>query len=140
MDVPSWLHKYIISKKVANIKHMTQDLSKVQVDFTDESIKVEGSPEEVYETYKRLKEMINNLRKQVVYEEVKVNSSFHRHIIGKNGSNINRLKEDNKILINTPSDNEKDVVPIEVDSECVAHFKKFLLEMVHKMKFPRVLS
>ncbi|GFS56124.1 vigilin [Nephila pilipes] len=52
MDVPSCLHKYIIGKKSANIKHMTQDLSKVQVDFTDESIKVESPPEEVYEACK----------------------------------------------------------------------------------------
>ncbi|GFS76295.1 vigilin [Nephila pilipes] len=31
MDIPSWLHKYIIGKKDANIKHVTRDLSKVQV-------------------------------------------------------------------------------------------------------------
>ncbi|GFS87412.1 vigilin [Nephila pilipes] len=31
MDVPSWFHKYIIGKKGANIKHVTRDLSKVQV-------------------------------------------------------------------------------------------------------------
>ncbi|GFS90425.1 vigilin [Nephila pilipes] len=31
MDASSWLHKYIIGKKGANIKHMTQDLSKAQV-------------------------------------------------------------------------------------------------------------
>ncbi|GFU19163.1 vigilin [Trichonephila clavipes] len=134
MDVPSWLHKYIIGKKGANIKHMTQDLSKVQVDFTDESIKVEGPPEEVNEACKRLREMIDNLRKQVAYEEVKVNPAFHRHIIGKNGSNINRLKEDTKTLINIPSDNENDVVRIEGAPEGVAQVKKLLMEMVHKME------
>ncbi|GFU17707.1 vigilin [Nephila pilipes] len=29
MNVPDWLHKYIIGKKDADIKHMVQDLSKV---------------------------------------------------------------------------------------------------------------
>ncbi|GFU34109.1 hypothetical protein NPIL_70581 [Nephila pilipes] len=48
---------------------MTQDLSKVQVDFTDERINAEGSSE-VYEACKRLKEVIDDLRKQVAYEEV----------------------------------------------------------------------
>ncbi|GIX67510.1 vigilin [Caerostris darwini] len=134
MDVPSWLHKYIIGKKGANIKHLTQDLSKVQVDFMDESIKVEGPPEEVFEACKRLKEMIDNLRKQVAYEEVKVNPAFHRHIIGKNGANINRLKEDTKTLINIPSDGDNDVVRIEGTPEGVAQVKKQLLEMVHKME------
>ncbi|GFU00580.1 vigilin [Nephila pilipes] len=87
----SWLHKYVIGNKGANMKHMIQDLSKVQADFSDESFKVEGPPGEIYEDYKILKEMIDNLRKQVAYEVVKVNPAFHRHIIGKNGSNINRL-------------------------------------------------
>ncbi|CAL1268500.1 unnamed protein product [Larinioides sclopetarius] len=134
LDVPSWLHKYIIGKKGANIKHTTQDLSKVQVDFMDESIKVEGPPEEVYEACKRLKEMIDNLRKQVAYEEIKVNPTFHRHIIGKSGSNINRLKEDTKTLINIPTDSDSDVIRIEGPPEGVAQVKKELLEMVHKME------
>ncbi|GFS43304.1 vigilin [Nephila pilipes] len=133
-DVSSWLHKNIIGKKGANIKHATQDLSKVQVDFTDESIKVEGSSEEVYEACKRLKEIIDNIRKQVAYEKVKVNPAFRRHVIGKNGSNINRLKEDIKILINIPSDKENYVVRIEGASEGVAQVEKLLLEMVHKME------
>ncbi|GFS70189.1 vigilin [Nephila pilipes] len=81
IDFPSWLHNYIIGKKGANIKHMTQDLSKVQVYFTDGSIKV--GPQEVYEACKRLKEMIDNLRKQVAYEEVKANPAFHRHVMIK---------------------------------------------------------
>ncbi|GFT68285.1 vigilin [Nephila pilipes] len=50
MDVRSWLNNYIIDKKVANIQHMTQDFSKVQVDFIDESVKSEGGPEEIYKT------------------------------------------------------------------------------------------
>ncbi|GBM34136.1 Vigilin [Araneus ventricosus] len=129
-----WLHKYIIGKKGANIKHTTQDLFKVQVDFMDESIKVEGPPEEVYEACKRLKEMIDNLRKQVSYEEIKVNPAFHRHIIGKSGANINRLKEDTKTLINIPTDSDSDVIRIEGPPEGVAKVKKELLEMVHKME------
>ncbi|GFS86522.1 vigilin [Nephila pilipes] len=52
IDVPSSLHKYIIGKKGAIIKHRIQDLSKVPVDLNDESIKVEGSPEEAYESCK----------------------------------------------------------------------------------------
>ncbi|GFT31476.1 vigilin [Nephila pilipes] len=88
MDVPIWLHKYIIGKKGENIKYMTQDLSKVQVDFIDESINVEGSPKEVYKACKRLKEMIDTLRYQVPYEEVEVNPVFHRRIIVVSDSKV----------------------------------------------------
>ncbi|GFS77781.1 vigilin [Nephila pilipes] len=120
MDVVNWLHKYIIGKKCTNIKYMTQDLSKVQVDFTNESIKGEGSKAEIHEVYKKLKKMIDNILKQVVYKEVQVNFAFHRHLIGKNVSNINRFKEDIKSLINILSDNENEVVHIEGAFEGVA--------------------
>ena len=31
--------------------------------------------------------MIDNLKTQVAYEEIKIKPAFHRHIIGKNGAN-----------------------------------------------------
>ncbi|KFM62860.1 Vigilin, partial [Stegodyphus mimosarum] len=136
VNAPSWLHKYIIGKKGANIKQLTQDLTKVQVDFADghDSIKVEGPPEEVAEAIKKLEEMTANLLKQVAYEEVRIKPAYHRHIIGKNGANINRLKEETKALINIPSDADSDIVRIEGDPEGVAQVKKMLLDMVNKME------
>ncbi|GFS41388.1 vigilin [Nephila pilipes] len=116
----------LICKKGANSKYITQDLSKAQVDFTDKRIKVEGPSEVVYEACKRLREMIYNLRKQVSYEEIKVNPAIHRHVIGKNGSNIKRFKEDTITIVNIPSDNENDVVRIEGAPDGVAQVKKLL--------------
>ncbi|GFT57273.1 vigilin [Nephila pilipes] len=52
-------------------------------------------------------------------------------MFGKNGSNLNRLKEDTKPLINI---GENDVIRIEGAPEGVAQVKKLLLEMVHKME------
>ncbi|GFT64394.1 vigilin [Nephila pilipes] len=49
-------------------------------------------------------------------------------------SNINRLKEYTKTLINIPSDNENVVVRIEGAPEGVAKVKTLLLEVVHKME------
>ncbi|XP_054712100.1 vigilin-like [Uloborus diversus] len=135
VEAPSWLHKYIIGKKGANIKQLTQDLTKVQVDFADglDSIRVEGPPEEVQEACRKLRDMTQDLLRQVAYEELKVKPEFHRHIIGKNGATINRLKEESKALIHIPSD-DSDVVRIEGDPEGVANVKKQLMEMVHKME------
>lgn len=48
---------------------------------------MEGPPEEVKEACRKLKEMTDNLKTQVAYEEVKIKPAFHRHIIGKNGAN-----------------------------------------------------
>ncbi|XP_042900399.1 vigilin [Parasteatoda tepidariorum] len=134
INVESWLHKYIIGKKGANIKHLTQDLTKVQIDFLDDHIKLEGPPEEVKTAQTKLMDMIENLRKQLAYEEVKVNPLFHRHIIGKNGANINKLKQDPRTLINIPSDGDSDIIRVEGNAEDVAQVKKSLLELAHKME------
>ncbi|GFT98211.1 vigilin [Nephila pilipes] len=77
--------------------------------------------------------MIDHLRKQVAYEKIKVNPTFHHHVKGKNSSNINKLKEDTKTLINIPYDNENDV-RIEGAPEGVALVEKLFLERVHKVK------
>lgn len=134
MEVESWLHKYIIGKKGANIKHLTQDLPTVQVDFLDDRIKLEGPPDEIKIAREQLTEMIGKLKTQVAYEEVRVNPQFHRHIIGKNGANVNKLKQDPKTLINIPSHGDSDIIRIEGSVEDVAQVKKSLLEMVHKME------
>ncbi|GFT14795.1 vigilin [Nephila pilipes] len=78
--------------------------------------------------------MIDNFCKQVAYEEVEINTASIRHEIGKNSSNINRLKEDIKILTNILSDNENDVARIEGAPDGVAEVKQLLLEMVHEME------
>ena len=63
-----------------------------------------------------------------------VDQKYHRHIIGKGGANVTRIKEETKVSIKIPSDKEaSNVIRIEGNPEGVAIAKKELLEMVHKM-------
>ena len=68
------------------------------------------------------------------YAEIKVEQKWHRHIIGKNGSNISRIKTDTGTSINIPSDTDKsDIIRIEGSPEGVAAAKHTILHMASKM-------
>lgn len=68
------------------------------------------------------------------YAEIKVEQKWHRHIIGKNGSNISRIKTDTGTSINIPSDTDKsDIIRIEGSPEGVAAAKQTILHMASKM-------
>ena len=68
------------------------------------------------------------------YAEIKVEQKWHRHIIGKNGSNISRIKTDTGTSINIPSDTDKsDIIRIEGSPEGVEAAKHTILHMASKM-------
>ena len=67
------------------------------------------------------------------YADIEVDPKWHRHIIGKNGSNIGRIKTDTGTSINIPSDTTKSaVIRIEGSPEGVAAAKQEILEMAQK--------
>lgn len=89
VDAPSWLHKYIIGRKGANIKEITQNLPKVHVEFTDkeDKIKIEGPPEEVEKAQEQLEKMAQELISKMTFMEMHVDPKLFKHIIGKSGAN-----------------------------------------------------
>lgn len=89
VDAPSWIHKYIIGRKGANIKEITQNLSKVHVEFTDKDnkIKIEGPPEEVEKAQEQLEAISKDLIAKMTFLEMHIDPRLFKHIIGKNGSN-----------------------------------------------------
>ncbi|CAG2054986.1 unnamed protein product, partial [Timema podura] len=96
VDAPNWIHKYIIGRKGANIRVITQDLTKVHVEFTEKEdhIKIEGPPEEVEKAQQALETMASDLINKLIFIELTVDPKFYKHIIGKNGANVNRMKDD----------------------------------------------
>ena len=68
------------------------------------------------------------------FAEIQVDQKWHPHIIGKNGSNVNRIKTETGTSIQIPSDTvESNVIRIEGSPEGVAVAKAELLQMVGKM-------
>lgn len=137
LHAPKWLHRFIIGRKGTNIKKITQDLdNKVHIEFLEDKDKIiiEGPPAEVQAAENLLSSSLKDLKNTMSYAEIKVDQKWHRHIIGKNGSNISRIKNETGTSINIPSDTEKsDVIRIEGSPEGVAAAKHTILEMAYKM-------
>uniref|UniRef100_A0A670Z7U5 Vigilin n=1 Tax=Pseudonaja textilis TaxID=8673 RepID=A0A670Z7U5_PSETE len=137
---PAWLHRFIIGKKGQNIGRITQQLPKVHIEFTDgdEKITLEGPTEEVELAQNQIQEIIRDLLRRMDYTEVLIDQRFHRHLIGKNGANINRIKEQHKVSVRIPPDSEKsNLIRIEGDPQGVQLARKELLEMAARMENER---
>lgn len=93
VEAPVWIHKYIIGRKGVNIKRITQEMPKVNVEFTgkEDKIKIEGPPEEVEKAQNELQLMASDLIAKLTFTELNVDPRFYKHIIGKNGCNGKQL-------------------------------------------------
>ncbi|XP_077357340.1 vigilin [Festucalex cinctus] len=140
VTAPAWLHRFIIGKKGQNIGRITQQLPRVHIEFTDgeERISLEGPTEEVEQAQAQIQEIIKDLLVRMDYTEVLIDQRFHRHLIGKNGANINRIKEQYKVSVRIPQDSEQSsLVRIEGDPKGVQLARKELIEMVQRMENER---
>jgi transcription antitermination factor NusA-like protein len=137
VDAPSWLHRFIIGKKGVNVRKITAELPKVHIEFTDgeDKIRVEGPPSEVAKAKAELEEITKDLLAKMAFAEIDVDQKYHRHIIGRAGANVTRIKNDTGVQIRIPGDQEpSNIIRIEGSPEGVATAKQELLDMVHKME------
>lgn len=136
LPCPAWLHKYIIGKKGAGIQRISQDLPKVHIVFQDDgTIKVDGPPDEVEKARAVLEAQVSVLVKDTAYADVKVDAKYHKHIIGKGGSTINKIKSETDVTINIPdTDSGATVIRIEGNKAGVEKAKAELAAMVEKME------
>lgn len=130
---PSWLHKYIIGKQGAKIKEITQNLPKVHVEFTEkeDKIKIEGPPEEVEKAQEQIEAMANELVQRMTFVEMHVDNKLFKHIIGKNGANVNKLKDEFNVVINI---DVSGLVRIEGSKDDVAKTKADLEQRIFKLE------
>lgn len=136
VEAPTWLHKFIIGRKGANIRQITQDLPKVHVEFTDKQggIKLEGPPEEVEQAKEKLETMIAEMQSKLCFDQITVDPKFYKHIIGKSGSNINRIRNDTGVLINISEADGSNLIRLEGSPDGVSQARKELEELVAKME------
>jgi transcription antitermination factor NusA-like protein len=136
LDAPRWLHRFIIGRKGQNIRKITQDFeNKVHVEFLEDKDKIciAGPPVDVQAVESLLNSSLSELKNTMSYADIEVDPKWHRHIIGKNGSNIGRIKTDTGTSINIPSDTTKSaVIRIEGSPEGVAAAKEEILDMAKK--------
>lgn len=137
VEAPAWLHRFIIGKKGASVRKITSELPKVHIEFfeDEDKVRVEGPPEEVRQAMKELQDVTKDLLAKMAFAEIEVDQKYHRHIIGRNGANVTRIKNETGVQVRIPSDTEpSNIIRIEGSPEGVAAAKQELLEMVHKME------
>ncbi|XP_075883863.1 high density lipoprotein binding protein a isoform X2 [Nelusetta ayraudi] len=140
VTAPSWLHRFIIGKKGQNLAKITQQMPKVHIEFTEgeDKITLEGPTKDVQMVQGQIEVIVTDLVNRMDYTEISVDPKFHRHLIGKGGVNINRIKELHKVTVRIPPDNEKsNLIRIEGDPQGVQEAKKELLELASRMENER---
>merc|ERR1712066_867060 len=80
-------------RKGAGIQKLTAELQKVHVEFMDtgDSIKIEGPPEEADKARDTLDNLANDLKNKMSFADISIDAKYHKHIIGKGGSNVNKI-------------------------------------------------
>ena len=111
-------------------------LCQVHIEFSDgqDKIELEGPPEDVEAAQKALEEITTDLKRRMTFAEIDVDQKYHKHIIGKSGANVGRIKDETGVSIRIPPDNENsNIIRIEGSPEGVKKAKDELMQMVHKM-------
>uniref|UniRef100_A0A8C7NSY2 Vigilin n=1 Tax=Oncorhynchus mykiss TaxID=8022 RepID=A0A8C7NSY2_ONCMY len=137
---PSWLHRFIIGKKGQNLAKITQQMPKVHIEFTEgeDKITLEGPTKDMQMVQSQMEAIVTDLVSRMDYMEISVDPRFHRHLIGKGGANINRIKDLHKVSVRIPPDNEKShLIRIEGDPQGVQEASKELLELASRMENER---
>uniref|UniRef100_A0A182QEE9 K Homology domain-containing protein n=1 Tax=Anopheles farauti TaxID=69004 RepID=A0A182QEE9_9DIPT len=131
LECPQWIHKYIIGREGGHIKEFSVQHPNVHVEFNEDKIKIDGPPEQVVIASDELQKMVNDLTGRLTFAEMSVDPVHCKHIIGKAGANINRMKEEYDVQINI---DEKDAKPIRIEgpAEGVAKAQRELLEKIAK--------
>lgn len=117
-----------------NIKDLTKDFQKIHVEFTENKIKIEGPPEEVDRAKASIEAYTKDLVSKFIYEELQIDPKHYKHIIGKSGANVKRLKDETGVQINCNENDGNNTIRIEGTREGVQRVKVELSEMVQKLE------
>ncbi|GAB0100838.1 vigilin [Sergentomyia squamirostris] len=134
IDAPAWIHKYIIGRKGANIKELSAEYINVHVEFGENRIKIEGPPEQVNKATDQLSAIVSDYVNKLTFRDMTVNPKHYKHIIGKAGTNINRLKDELDVVINIEEKDGLNRIRIEGPIEGVLKAEKELTEKIEKLE------
>lgn len=134
IQAPAWIHKYIIGRKGASIKEFSSSYPNVHVEFTDDKIKVEGPPDQINDATEQLEKIVKSYIERLTFVEMEVvNPNHYKHIIGKAGSNINRIKDEMDVVINIDEKEGLNIIRIEGSAEGVKKAQLELQIMIEKL-------
>ena len=101
-------------------------------------IKIEGPPTDADKAREILEEQAKELMTKMDFTEINVDAKYHKHIIGKGGSTVNKLKQETEVMINIPDSDKapSNVIRIEGNKDGVKKAKE-VSKVVYISKFLR---
>lgn len=136
LQAPVWLHKFLIGPKGATLQTLVPNRGKVQVDFDNNgTIFIEGSPEEVKAAQTALDAEVKRLIKEMAIETIKVHPTLHRHVIGRGGALISKIKDETGVQISIPNEaTNSDEIVVEGKKDGVKKAVAQIKEIVTKIE------
>lgn len=134
VEAPAWIHKYIIGRKGVNINKLGTDFPEVHVEFVESRIKIEGPPDQTEMARETLQAIVDDYVENHSFTDMTVDPVHYKHIIGKAGSNINRLKDELQVTINIEEKEAANRIHIEGPKEGVRKAAEELSELIKKLE------
>lgn len=131
-----WMRRFLIGPKGSKLQSLIPQDDRLKVDFEDGGIiYIEGPPEAVKTAHSSLSNEISRLDKEMASIGIKVPPALHRHIIGRNGAQVNKLKEENDVQISVPGEKmNSDEIRVEGRKDGVENVRKAILEIVERLE------
>lgn len=82
----------------------------------------------------KLNELVASMVDKLTFATLHVDPKYYKHIIGRNGANVNRLKEQTGVVINI-TDADPNIIRIEGDKEGVTAAKQVSLGVLDNNRF-----
>lgn len=133
---PTWMHRHLIGPGGENLQKVVGlPAHKAQINFLrgEDKIEIDGPKEQVMVIHKNIKAWVDDYLKKNTMIEVAVPREFHRHVIGKSGGTVNKIRETTGCTVRVPADMDgEDVVRIEGEKGKVELAREELMQIVNK--------
>uniref|UniRef100_A0AC35TXN0 Vigilin n=1 Tax=Rhabditophanes sp. KR3021 TaxID=114890 RepID=A0AC35TXN0_9BILA len=133
---PQWMHRTLTGPKRVHLVALIPNMERLSVDFTENgTIYLEGPPATLTVAKELLLAEIERLSRDNDSKTVTVPIDLHRHIVGKAGANITKLREEFDVSINMPNENTNSTqIVVEGKKEGVKKCIEQIKEAVKKLE------
>lgn len=135
VECPAWLLKYVIGKNGENIRSLSEKFPKTTINCQSEKniITIDAPGEEYDAAREEITKLVDELILTRSRAVIKIDHKIHKHLIGKAGSNINKIKSDTGVNIKIPQE-EGQEIEIVGPPEGVAKAREMLLEQAKRIE------
>lgn len=135
MIIEQRLHKNIIGQKGEKVREIREKFSQVQISFPEAGAKSEivtlrGPREDVDKCHNYMTKLVKDLQAASHRIEVPILKRFHGNVIGRNGANIKKIKEETNTQIEIPAENSmSDVIVVTGYKDKAEQAKQMILKI-----------